>query len=61
MIDPALSASNGLQILSPGHYRCEFWITDLDTVPPTAICKGDPFFKGDRSLDKWTFNTIRGF
>jgi hypothetical protein len=43
------------------YWVCEFWITDLDTLPPVAICKGEPFFKGPLELDNWTFNTLRDF
>lgn len=47
--------------IAPGYWRCTFWVTDLDTVPPLAICKGNPFFEGPLTLDNWTFNTIRDF
>ena len=43
------------------YWKCEFWVTDLDTLAPVAICKGEPFFDGPIAEDKWTFNTIRDF
>ncbi|MCB0666043.1 MAG: hypothetical protein KDC80_09490, partial [Saprospiraceae bacterium] len=64
------TADNAFEYVSPNPFtglgeplylRCEFWVTDLDTVPPLAICKGDPFFGPWRGIDKWTFNTIRDF
>jgi hypothetical protein len=58
---PAGIAPNLAEEIAPGYWRCTFWVTDLDTVPPVAVCKGNPFFDGPIALDKWTFNTIRDF
>ncbi|NND07084.1 MAG: T9SS type A sorting domain-containing protein [Saprospiraceae bacterium] len=41
LIDPALVASNAIVEIAQGYYRCEFWLVDLDTVPPIAECKFD--------------------
>ncbi len=40
-IDPPLLASNAFVEVSSGYYRCEFWLTDLDTLAPMASCKLD--------------------
>ncbi len=43
---PAGTMPNNAQLLGPGYWRCEFWVTDLDTLAPIAYCKGigDPDF-----------------
>ncbi len=56
-VDPALAATNGMTQISEGYYRCEFWIIDLDTLPPLAYCKGEPLFVGPFKLDYWDINS----
>ncbi len=41
LIDPNLVANNAIVEIAPGYYRCEFWLIDLDTVPPIVECKFD--------------------
>jgi len=53
--------AGGPNLGEPLYMRCEFWLTDQDTVAPTAICKGAPFFEGPLAQENWTFNTIRDF
>ncbi|NND35012.1 MAG: T9SS type A sorting domain-containing protein [Saprospiraceae bacterium] len=38
---PAGMPPNMAQFIAPGYWRCTFWVTDLDTVPPVAVCKFD--------------------
>ncbi|MCB0668436.1 MAG: S8 family serine peptidase, partial [Saprospiraceae bacterium] len=35
---PAGTPPNMAEQLGPGYWRCEFWITDLDTLPPVMEC-----------------------
>ncbi|MBK8501444.1 MAG: S8 family serine peptidase [Saprospiraceae bacterium] len=32
-------APNMAEQLGPGYWRCEFWVTDLDTLAPEILCK----------------------
>jgi len=44
VVDPIAmgpGTANAFEEISPGYWRCSFWITDLDTVPPLAECKYD--------------------
>ncbi len=41
VLPPTLAATQAFEQISPGYYLCEFWITDLDTVPPQLECKFD--------------------
>ena len=41
VIPPAGMAPNMAEFIAPGYWRCTFWVTDLDTVPPIAECKFD--------------------
>ncbi len=36
---PAGTPPNAATPLGPGYWRCEFWVTDLDTVGPEFYCK----------------------
>ncbi|MDH3651467.1 MAG: hypothetical protein OEQ53_17425, partial [Saprospiraceae bacterium] len=45
-IDASLIPSNALREIAPGYFECEFWVVDLDTVAPIALCKA----KADPSL-----------
>ncbi len=38
-IDFTLWTSNAFTQVTPGYYQCEFWLVDLDTVPPIIVCK----------------------
>ena len=38
---PAGVPPNMAQFIAPGYWRCTFWVTDLDTLPPLAECKFD--------------------
>ncbi len=33
--------ANAFEEVSPGYWRCEYWVIDFDTVPPMAKCKYD--------------------
>ena len=38
---PAGTLPNAAEQIGPGYWECTFWLTDLDTLPPLAICKLD--------------------
>lgn len=38
---PAGVGPNIAEEIAPGYWRCTFWLTDLDTVPPLSACKFD--------------------
>ncbi len=48
---------NVLENLGVGYWRCEFWLMDLDTVPPKAECKYDKVGP-DRLLSGSCFDPI---
>ncbi|MBK8501902.1 MAG: T9SS type A sorting domain-containing protein [Saprospiraceae bacterium] len=41
IMPPAGTAPNMAVEVAPGYWRCTFWITDLDTLPPVSECKFD--------------------
>ncbi len=41
VVPPVGVAPNMAQQIAPGYWRCTFWLTDLDTVPPKALPKFD--------------------
>lgn len=48
---PAGTAPNMAEEVAPGYWRCTFWVTDLDTLPPLSACKLD---KVDPDLVFWS-------
>ncbi len=49
---PVGTFPNVADSLSPGYWRCQFWLVDLDTLPPTLHCK-DPLFTGEFDISNW--------
>ncbi len=52
---PAGTLPNVAQQLGPGYWRCDFWVVDLDTLPPITHCKGDPLFSGPFAYEYFDF------
>ncbi|MBK8503968.1 MAG: T9SS type A sorting domain-containing protein [Saprospiraceae bacterium] len=50
---PAGTPPNIAQNLAPGYWRCEFWLVDLDTLPPDLHCKYPILFSGVFDEDNW--------
>lgn len=50
---PAGTAPNQAMQLAPGYWRCEFWLHDLDTVPPEMYCKKVELFSGAFGINNW--------
>ncbi|MCB0669491.1 MAG: hypothetical protein KDC80_26885, partial [Saprospiraceae bacterium] len=44
---------NTAEEIADGYWRCEFWLTDLDTLGPEVLCKGDELFSGPFSISNW--------
>ncbi|MDH3648675.1 MAG: hypothetical protein OEQ53_03275, partial [Saprospiraceae bacterium] len=39
--------------ISPGYWRCQFWLVDLDTLSPVVHCKDPILFKGILDIKNW--------
>ncbi len=53
VIMPAGTPPNLARQIAPGYWECEFWLVDLDTVPPELYCKAEELFVGPFALDYW--------
>lgn len=51
VVPPAGMGENMAEEIAPGYWRCTFWVTDLDTLPPLAACK---LTKVDPDLIFWS-------
>ncbi|MBK8504540.1 MAG: hypothetical protein IPL46_21415 [Saprospiraceae bacterium] len=51
---PAGTSPNMARQVSPGYWRCEFWLYDLDTVGPDLYCKAVDLFSGPLSINHWS-------
>lgn len=56
---PAGTLPNIAENVAPGYWRCEFWLVDLDTVPPDLHCKYPILFSGEFKPGKW-YESISG-
>lgn len=50
---PAGTPPNQAVQLAPGYWRCEFWLHDLDTIPPDMYCKKVELFYGTFGIKNW--------
>ena len=44
---------NVARMISPGYWQCEFWVVDLDTLPPDLYCKGEELFIDPFDIKYW--------
>lgn len=50
---PAGTPPNFAENIGPGYWRCEFWLVDLDTLPPDLHCKYPILFSGVFDYRDW--------
>ncbi|MCB0664502.1 MAG: T9SS type A sorting domain-containing protein [Saprospiraceae bacterium] len=50
---PAGTPPNIAENIAPGYWRCEFWLVDLDTLPPDLHCKYPILFSGVFDYHDW--------
>lgn len=53
---PAGTPPNFAEMVAPGYWHCEFWLVDLDTLPPDIHSKYPTLLSGQFDLDKWYFD-----
>ncbi len=55
---PAGTPPNFAESVAPGYWRCEFWLADLDTLPPDIHSKYPVLFDGSFDYHNWDISTL---